>query len=111
MGADAGVAGNIDQRLLNEMGNQAGVGKGVNVLMRGLDYERLVLSGGPLGIMQACMDVVVPYIHERKQYAPFESELKGVDARILLAQVPGGMLSNMESQLKEQVTNCSNLVA
>ncbi|CAK0771668.1 Acyl-CoA dehydrogenase [uncultured Gammaproteobacteria bacterium] len=45
-----------------------GVGKGVNVLMRGLDYERLVLSGGPLGIMQACMDVVVPYIHERKQF-------------------------------------------
>ena len=37
-----------------------GVGKGVNVLMSGLDYERLVLSGGPLGVMQACMDVVVP---------------------------------------------------
>ena len=44
------------------------VGKGVNVLMSGLDYERLVLSGGPLGIMQACMDVVVPYVHERKQF-------------------------------------------
>ncbi|MGB9082534.1 MAG: isovaleryl-CoA dehydrogenase [Desulfuromonadaceae bacterium] len=43
-------------------------GKGVNVLMGGLDYERAVLSGGPLGIMQACMDVVVPYIHERKQF-------------------------------------------
>ena len=41
-----------------------GVGKGVNVLMSGLDFERAVLSGGPLGIMQACMDVVVPYIHE-----------------------------------------------
>jgi isovaleryl-CoA dehydrogenase len=44
------------------------VGKGVNVLMSGLDYERLVLAGGPLGIMQACMDVVVPYLHERKQF-------------------------------------------
>ena len=44
-----------------------GVGKGVNVLMSGLDFERTVLSGGPLGIMQACMDVVVPYIHDRKQ--------------------------------------------
>jgi len=45
-----------------------GVGKGVNVLMSGLDYERLVLSGGPLGLMQACMDVVMPYVHERKQF-------------------------------------------
>jgi isovaleryl-CoA dehydrogenase len=43
-------------------------GKGVKVLMSGLDYERVVLSGGPLGIMQACMDVVIPYIHERKQF-------------------------------------------
>ena len=44
------------------------VGRGVNVLMSGLDYERAVLAGGPLGIMQACMDVVVPYVHERKQF-------------------------------------------
>ena len=43
-------------------------GAGVNVLMSGLDYERLVLAGGPLGIMQACMDVVVPYVHEREQF-------------------------------------------
>ena len=42
--------------------------KGVKVLMSGLDYERVVLSGGPLGIMQACMDIVVPYLHERKQF-------------------------------------------
>lgn len=41
---------------------------GVRVLMSGLDYERAVLSGGPLGIMRACMDVVVPYIHEREQF-------------------------------------------
>ena len=44
------------------------LGGGVNVLMSGLDYERLVLSGGPIGIMQACMDVVIPYLHERKQF-------------------------------------------
>ncbi len=44
------------------------VGKGVNVLMSGLDYERSVLSAGPLGIMQAAMDVVMPYVHERKQF-------------------------------------------
>jgi len=44
------------------------VGAGVNVLMSGLDYERAVLAAGPLGIMQACMDVVVPYVHERKQF-------------------------------------------
>ena len=42
--------------------------KGVNVLMSGLDYERAVLAAGPLGIMQACMDVVLPYVHERKQF-------------------------------------------
>jgi len=44
------------------------VGKGVEVLMSGLDYERAVLAAGPLGIMQACMDVVLPYVHERKQF-------------------------------------------
>jgi isovaleryl-CoA dehydrogenase len=45
-----------------------GVGKGVNVLMSGLDYERTVLAGGPTGIMQACMDIVVPYVHQREQF-------------------------------------------
>jgi isovaleryl-CoA dehydrogenase len=44
------------------------VGKGVNVLMSGLDYERAILAAGPIGIMQACMDIVLPYIHERKQF-------------------------------------------
>lgn len=44
------------------------LGKGVNVLMSGLDYERAVLAAGPLGIMQACMDAAVPYAHERKQF-------------------------------------------
>ena len=44
------------------------VNEGVKVLMSGLDYERVVLAGGPLGIMRACLDVVMPYIHERKQF-------------------------------------------
>jgi len=44
------------------------VGKGVNVLMSGLDYERAVLAAGPIGIMQSCMDIVLPYVHERKQF-------------------------------------------
>ncbi|CAM3276913.1 isovaleryl-CoA dehydrogenase [Asticcacaulis taihuensis] len=43
-------------------------GRGAGVLMSGLDYERVVLSGGPLGIMRACLDVVIPYIHEREQF-------------------------------------------
>jgi isovaleryl-CoA dehydrogenase len=43
-------------------------GRGVNVLMSGLDYERAVLAGGPLGIMVACMDIVLPYVHERQQF-------------------------------------------
>jgi isovaleryl-CoA dehydrogenase len=45
-----------------------GVGQGMKVLMSGLDYERIVLSAGPLGIMQACLDVVLPYIRDRKQF-------------------------------------------
>ena len=56
----------------NVLGREGG---GVSVLMSGLDFERVVLSGRPLGIMQACMDIVVPYVHERKQFgeplAPF----------------------------------------
>ena len=45
-----------------------GLHQGVRVLMSGLDYERLVLAGGPLGIMQSCMDIVLPYLHERRQF-------------------------------------------
>ena len=44
------------------------VGQGVSILMSGLDYERVVLAGGPLGIMRACLDVVMPYVHDRKQF-------------------------------------------
>jgi isovaleryl-CoA dehydrogenase len=50
-------------------GNVLGeVGQGVKILMSGLDYERVVLAGGPVGIMQACLDVVLPYVHERSQF-------------------------------------------
>jgi isovaleryl-CoA dehydrogenase len=59
-----------------------GIGKGVNVLMSGLDYERTVLSGGPLGIMQACMDVVLPYIHERKQFGQPIGEFQLMQGKI-----------------------------
>jgi isovaleryl-CoA dehydrogenase len=45
-----------------------GIGKGVEVLMSGLDFERAVLAAGPLGIMQACLDAVLPYLHERRQF-------------------------------------------
>jgi isovaleryl-CoA dehydrogenase len=58
------------------------VGRGVNVLMSGLDYERLVLSGGPLGIMQACMDVVLPYVHERKQFGQPVGEFQLMQGKI-----------------------------
>ena len=44
------------------------IGNGVNVLMSGLDYERVVLSAGPLGLMRACLDLVIPYVHDRKQF-------------------------------------------
>ncbi len=61
------VAQKLDK--LGMRGSHTGeLGRGVNVLMSGLDYERAVLSGGPLGIMQACMDAVVPYVHDRKQF-------------------------------------------
>jgi isovaleryl-CoA dehydrogenase len=58
------------------------VGGGVKVLMSGLDYERLVLAGGPLGIMAACMDVVLPYVHERKQFGQPIGEFQLMQAKI-----------------------------
>jgi len=59
-----------------------GVGRGVNVLMSGLDFERTVLSGGPLGIMQACMDVVVPYVHDRKQFGQAIGEFQLMQGKV-----------------------------
>lgn len=58
------------------------VGRGVNVLMSGLDYERVVLSAGPLGIMQAAMDVVMPYVHERKQFGQSIGQFQLVQGKL-----------------------------
>ena len=58
------------------------IGNGVNVLMSGLDYERVVLAAGPLGIMQACMDVVVPYLHDRKQFGQPIGRFQMMQAKI-----------------------------
>jgi len=59
-----------------------GLNRGVAVLMSGLDYERVVLSGGPIGIMQACMDLVLPYIHERKQFGKAIGEFQLMQGKI-----------------------------
>ncbi len=57
-------------------------GRGVNVLMSGLDYERAVLAGGPLGIMAACMDAVLPYVHERQQFGQPIGEFQLMQGKI-----------------------------
>jgi isovaleryl-CoA dehydrogenase len=57
-------------------------GRGVNVLMSGLDYERAVLAAGPIGIMQACMDVVMPYVHDRKQFGKPIGEFQLMQGKI-----------------------------
>src|SRR5216117_1045747 len=59
-----------------------GPGDGVTILMSGLDYERVVLSAGPLGIMQACMDIVTPYIHERHQFGQPIGEFQLVQGKV-----------------------------
>ncbi|HEX6591496.1 MAG TPA: isovaleryl-CoA dehydrogenase [Moraxellaceae bacterium] len=58
------------------------VGEGVRVLMSGLDYERVVLSGGPVGLMQACMDVTLPYIHDRKQFGQAIGEFQLMQGKV-----------------------------
>lgn len=58
------------------------VDRGVNVLMSGLDYERVVLAAGPLGIMQACLETVVPYVHERKQFGQPIGEFQLIQAKL-----------------------------
>ena len=58
------------------------VGRGVNVLMSGLDYERAVLAAGPLGIMQACMDAVLPYVHERRQFGQAIGEFQLMQGKL-----------------------------
>ncbi len=56
--------------------------KGISILMSGLDYERVVLAGGPLGIMQACLDNVLPYIHDRKQFQQSIGEFQLIQAKV-----------------------------
>ena len=63
----------------NVLGKENG---GARVLMSGLDYERLVLSGGPLGIMQACLDVVLPYVHDRKQFGQSIGEFQLIQGKL-----------------------------
>ncbi|HEV3176632.1 MAG TPA: isovaleryl-CoA dehydrogenase [Stellaceae bacterium] len=58
------------------------VNEGVRVLMSGLDYERAVLAAGPLGIMQACLDVVIPYVHERKQFGQAIGEFQLIQGKL-----------------------------
>ena len=70
----------------NILGSEGG---GVRVLMSGLDYERTVLSGGPTGIMSACMDVVLPYVHERQQFKQSIGEFQLVQGK--LADMYAGM--------------------
>jgi len=59
-----------------------GVGNGTRVLMSGLDYERAILAAGPLGIMAACMDVVIPYVHERKQFGQAIGEFELMQGKL-----------------------------
>lgn len=63
----------------NMLGN---LNDGVHVLMSGLDFERVVLAGGPLGIMQSCLDVVIPYVHERKQFGKAIGEFQLIQAKL-----------------------------
>ncbi|MGB0843771.1 MAG: isovaleryl-CoA dehydrogenase [Alphaproteobacteria bacterium] len=70
---------NVEVPYENILGEE---GEGVKVLMSGLDYERVVLSGGPLGIMAACMDVVMPYMHERKQFGRAIGEFQLMQGKV-----------------------------
>ena len=73
------VFNNVEVPLTNVLG---GINNGAKVLMSGLDYERAVLSGGPLGIMQAVMDNVMPYIHERKQFGQSIGEFQLIQGKV-----------------------------
>jgi len=72
----------FDECIVPQANILGGEGRGVNVLMSGLDYERVVLSGGPLGIMDACMDIVVPYVHERKQFGQAIGEFELMQGKL-----------------------------
>ncbi|MFP1684513.1 isovaleryl-CoA dehydrogenase [Alloalcanivorax sp. C16-1] len=79
------------------------VGEGVKVLMSGLDYERTVLSGGCTGIMQACLDVVLPYVHERKQFGKAIGEFQLMQGKIADMYVT---LNASRSYLYQVARNC-----
>ncbi len=70
---------NCEVPVTNILGRE---GEGVQVLMSGLDFERTVLSGGPVGIMQACMDIVVPYVHDRKQFGQAIGEFQLMQGKL-----------------------------
>ena len=73
------VFNNVEVPVENVLGQ---VNQGVSVLMSGLDYERAVLSGGPLGLMQAAMDAVVPYLHDRKQFGQSIGEFQLIQGKV-----------------------------
>jgi isovaleryl-CoA dehydrogenase len=73
------VFNNVEVPVENVLGQ---VNQGVGVLMSGLDYERAVLSGGPLGLMQAAMDAVVPYLHDRKQFGQSIGEFQLIQGKV-----------------------------
>jgi isovaleryl-CoA dehydrogenase len=70
---------NVEVPAENVLGEEGG---GVTVLMSGLDYERAVLAGGPVGIMQACLDVVLPYVHDRKQFGQSIGEFQLIQGKL-----------------------------
>ena len=80
-GSDTGelVFQDCEVPIENVLGDE---GRGVRLLMSGLDYERVVLSGGPLGIMQACLDTVVPYVHEREQFGQSIGEFQLMQGKL-----------------------------
>ncbi len=72
----------LENCLVPEENLLADPGKGATILMSGLDYERLVLAGGPLGIMRACMDLVLPYVHDRKQFGQSIGEFQLMQGKL-----------------------------
>jgi isovaleryl-CoA dehydrogenase len=68
--------------IISEQNILGGLGRGVNVLMSGLDYERAVLAGGPLGLMQAALDIVLPYVHEREQFGQKIGEFQLIQGKL-----------------------------
>ncbi len=79
--------------------------KGVNILMSGLDYERVVLAAGPVGIMQACLDLVIPYVHQRKQFGQAIGEFQLMQGKIADMYV---QLNTARAFLYSIALNCEN---